>query len=87
MNDLWLELLKSSPAAAVMGFVVWWTMRDHGKILRSIDLRLARVLEHVRMTPPFGVPRAPSVHEIGAEPSVPRTITDDDITPSERRRR
>ena len=55
------EVAKSGSAAVVIGLVVWWSLRDQGKILRSMDLRLAKLLEHIRRTsptPPLGVPRA-----------------------------
>ena len=45
----------------IIGVVVWWSLRDQGKILRSMDLRLAKLLEHMRRTsptPPTGIPRA-----------------------------
>lgn len=85
MDQFWIELAKSSPTAAIIGLVVWWTMRDHGKILRSIDLRLAKVLERTRETPAFGNPitrphghRARSRHDSDDDPmttSVPRTMS------------
>jgi hypothetical protein len=82
MDQFWLELAKSSPTAAIIGLVVWWTMRDHGKILRSIDLRLAKVLERTRETPAFGTPtrhhnRPRSRSDSDDDPILPRTISQD----------
>lgn len=59
-TSIFAELAKSGPSAVVIGLVVWWSLRDQGKILRSMDLRLAKLLEHIRRTsptPPIGVPR------------------------------
>jgi hypothetical protein len=60
-QSLITELARSGSAAVIIGVVVWWSLRDQGKILRSMDLRLAKLLEHMRRTsptPPMGVPRS-----------------------------
>jgi hypothetical protein len=41
------KLIESSPGLAV-ALIVWFMLRDHGKILRSIDLRLGKTLENLR---------------------------------------
>jgi hypothetical protein len=86
MDQLWLEFVKSSPTAIAIGMVVWLTMRDQSKILRSIDLRMAKVLEQLRKsapTPAMGVPQIKRhrTHGDSDDPpiSLPRTITDEDL--------
>ncbi len=76
----------SAPNAAIIGIVVWYTLRDHGKLLRSMDLRLAKILERQRTTPPLGVHVRPShkrsrTHGDSDEPpmAIPRTVSEDDI--------
>lgn len=63
VNELFLRIAETSPLAAVIGFIVWWGQQKQEKILRSMDLRLAKLLEHMRRvapTPPYGVPIAQS---------------------------
>jgi hypothetical protein len=87
MDPVVEKLLANMPSAAVIGFVVWWTLRDHGKLLRSIDIRIAKMLEiwrTQRPTPPMGVPtRRRRTHADSDDPEasvvVSRTISDDDI--------
>lgn len=74
----------TAPSAAIIGIVVWLTLRDHGRILRSMDMRLAKMLERTRTTPPLGVPhgrreRERSRHDSDDAPSIPRTTSEDDI--------
>lgn len=92
MDQFWLELVKGSGIGAVVGMIVWWNLRDHARILRSIDLRVSKVLERQRVTPIRGVPilntprahkRQRSVHDsdMAADDNIaiPRTSTDDDM--------
>lgn len=72
--------------AVVIGFIVWWGQREHTRILRSMDLRLAKALEILRLdtrqTPSRGVPigRARSRNESDDPPvAVARTVSQDDI--------
>lgn len=58
MDQLWTEIAKSGSAALIIGAVVYFALRDQAKILRSMDLRLAKLLEHMRRaapTPPQGI--------------------------------
>jgi len=55
MDPAVLELLKASPAVALAIFVLI-ALRDQTTLLRSMDRRLAKVLENARaLTPPMGV--------------------------------
>ena len=84
MDPLALELLKASPALALAVFVLL-ALRDQTALLRSMDRRLAKVLENARaLTPASGAPtrfdRARSRADSDDPPiSIPRTNSEDDL--------
>lgn len=55
IDPAWLKLLTTSPVIGLC-LIVWWQLRDQTKLLRSMDLRLAKVLENARQTPAQGIP-------------------------------
>lgn len=90
LQQLLEKTLANAPGALAIGFVVWWTLRDHGKILRSINLRMAKSLEVQRgmaaailpgrsSTPPGGVRTRGRSHSDSDQDSIslPRTMSED----------
>lgn len=98
MEPWMIELLKGSPMLA-LALIVWFSLRDGRReaaadrletrtLLRSIDLRLSKVLDRTRTTPAMGVPqgkhpRKRTAHdsdmETGETVALPRTVTDEEV--------